>query len=41
MFNTLVNASLRNRLFVLIGAAILMIYGAMSLPTIPSTFFPI
>jgi len=40
VFNTLVNASLRNRLFVLIGAAILMVYGAMSLPTIPVDVFP-
>ncbi len=40
MFNTLVNASLRNRLFVLIAAVILIVYGAMSLPTIPVDVFP-
>ena len=40
MFNALVNATLRNRLFVLIAAAILVVYGAISLPTIPVDVFP-
>jgi heavy-metal exporter, HME family len=40
VFAALVNASLRNRLFVLIAAAILIVYGAMSLPTIPVDVFP-
>jgi heavy-metal exporter, HME family len=40
VFNALVNASLRNRLFVLIAAAILMVYGAMSLSTISVDVFP-
>jgi HME family heavy-metal exporter len=40
MFNTLVNASLRNRLFVLIAAAILVVYGSVSLRTIPVDVFP-
>ena len=40
MFNTLVNASLRNRLFVLIAAAILIVYGSVSLNTIPVDVFP-
>lgn len=40
MFNTLVNASLRNRLFVLIAAAILVVYGSASLSTVPVDVFP-
>lgn len=40
MFNALVNVSLRNRLFVLFAAAILIVYGSVSLPTIPIDVFP-
>jgi HME family heavy-metal exporter len=40
VFNALVNASLRNRLFVLIAAVILVVYGAITLPTIPVDVFP-
>lgn len=40
MFSFLVNASLQNRLFVLIAATILVVYGALSLETIPVDVFP-
>lgn len=40
MFNIVVSASLRHRLFVLAAAAILMIYGALILPRIPIDVFP-
>jgi HME family heavy-metal exporter len=40
MFDFLVNVSLRNRLFVLIGAAILVVYGSISLKDIPVDVFP-
>jgi CzcA family heavy metal efflux pump len=40
MFNVLVTASLRNRLFVLATALILVIYGALSLRTLPVDVFP-
>jgi HME family heavy-metal exporter len=40
MFNTLVSASLRNRLFVLAAALILVGYGAFVLPRIPVDVFP-
>ena len=40
MFDFLVNISLRNRLFVLIGAALLVAYGSISLKEIPVDVFP-
>jgi HME family heavy-metal exporter len=40
MFNFLVSASLRNRLFVLGAALILVIYGAMTLRNLPVDVFP-
>ena len=40
MFNFLVSASLRNRLFVLAAALILVIYGAMTLRNLPVDVFP-
>jgi HME family heavy-metal exporter len=40
MFNLLVTASLRNRLFVLALAAVLVVYGAMTLRTLPIDVFP-
>ncbi len=40
MFDFLVNLSLRNRVFVLIGAAILVAYGSISLKDIPVDVFP-
>ncbi len=40
MFNILVSASLRNRLFVLVAALILVGYGAFVLPRIPVDVFP-
>ncbi len=40
MFRTLVNASLRNRLFVLVAVAILVAYGSVSLGTVPVDVFP-
>src|SRR5215207_9962542 len=40
MFNILVSASLRNRLFVLAAALILVGYGAFVLPRIPIDVFP-
>ena len=40
MFSFLVNASLNNRVFVLIAAVILVVYGALTLGTIPVDVFP-
>jgi HME family heavy-metal exporter len=40
MFNFLVSASLRNRLFVLGAALILVVYGAMTLRNLPVDVFP-
>ncbi|MBK8209152.1 MAG: efflux RND transporter permease subunit [Rhodospirillales bacterium] len=40
MFDFLVNISLRNRLFVLIGAVLLVAYGSISLKDIPVDVFP-
>ena len=40
MFNFLVSASLRNRLFVLAAAAVLVVYGAIILPRVPVDVFP-
>src|SRR5215207_1558189 len=40
MFNILVSASLRNRLFVLAAALILVAYGSFVLPSIPVDVFP-
>ena len=40
MFNTLVTASLRNRLFVLGAALILVVYGAFTLRGLPIDVFP-
>ncbi len=40
MFNFLVSASLRNRLFVLAAALILVVYGAMTLRNLPVDVFP-
>ncbi len=40
MFNVLVTGSLRNRLFVLAVAAILVIYGALTMRTLPVDVFP-
>jgi len=40
MFNILVNASLRHRLFVIAAAVILIAYGSSSCRGFPSTFFP-
>ncbi|PWS34356.1 CusA/CzcA family heavy metal efflux RND transporter [Falsiroseomonas bella] len=40
MFNLLVTASLRNRLFVLAAALVLVIYGAMTLQRLPVDVFP-
>ena len=40
MFNLLVTASLRNRLFVLAAALILVVYGAMTLRNLPVDVFP-
>ena len=40
MFNFLVTTSLRNRLFVLVAAAILMVYGAFTLQRLPVDVFP-
>jgi heavy-metal exporter, HME family len=40
MFNFLVSGSLRNRLFVLATAAILVVYGALTLRTLPVDVFP-
>ena len=40
MFNILVTASLRNRLFVLVAAAILVVYGALVLQRLPVDVFP-
>ena len=40
MFNYLVNAGLKNRLFVLALAAVLMVYGALTLLRMPVDVFP-
>src|SRR5512144_2072124 len=40
MFNLLVNASLRNRIFVLAAATILMVYGALTVRELPVDVFP-
>ncbi|MEZ5849994.1 MAG: efflux RND transporter permease subunit [Hyphomicrobiaceae bacterium] len=40
MFNFLVTRSLRNRLFVLAGAAILIVYGALTMRSLPLDVFP-
>ncbi|HYH38529.1 MAG TPA: efflux RND transporter permease subunit [Azospirillum sp.] len=40
MFNILVNASLRNRLFVLAAAALLVVYGSFVLKDLPVDVFP-
>ena len=40
MFNILVTASLRNRIFVLVAAAILVVYGAFTLQRLPVDVFP-
>ena len=40
MFNILVTASLRNRLFVLAAALLLVVYGIFTLPRIPVDVFP-
>ena len=40
MFNTLVSISLRNRIFVLVSALMLVAYGAFILPRIPVDVFP-
>ncbi len=40
MFNILVTASLRNRIFVLVTAAILVVYGAFTLQRLPVDVFP-
>ena len=40
MFNILVSGSLRNRLFVLATAAILVIYGALTMRSLPVDVFP-
>jgi heavy-metal exporter, HME family len=40
MFNFLVSVSLRNRLFVLAAAAILVVYGAFTLRQLPVDVFP-
>ena len=40
MFNYLVNAGLKNRLFVLALAAVLMAYGALTLGRMPVDVFP-
>ena len=40
MFNWLLDASLGNRLLVLVASAILMVYGAMQLPQTSVDVFP-
>ncbi|HRJ60406.1 MAG TPA: efflux RND transporter permease subunit [Azospirillaceae bacterium] len=40
MFNLLVNVSLRNRLFVLAAALLLVVYGALTLRSLPVDVFP-
>ena len=40
MFNLLVTGSLRNRLFVLAAAAMLVIYGALTMRALPVDVFP-
>ena len=41
LFNTLVTASLNNRLFVLIGALVLIVYGGFTLTKLMSMCFRI
>ena len=40
MFNFLVNASLRNRLFVLVAALVLVVYGGLTVQRLPVDVFP-
>ena len=40
MFNYLISASLRNRLFVLGAAMLLVVYGAITLRNLPVDVFP-
>ena len=40
MFNWLVTSSLKNRFFVLVLAGVLIVYGAMTLKTLPVDVFP-
>ena len=40
MFNLLVTSSLKNRLFVLVLAAVLVVYGALTMRTLPVDVFP-
>ncbi|MBX9989664.1 efflux RND transporter permease subunit, partial [Phreatobacter oligotrophus] len=40
MFNILVNASLRNRLFVIAAAMLLIAYGSFVVPRLPVDVFP-
>ena len=40
MFRSLVSASLKHRLFVLTAALVLVVYGSITLPSIPIDVFP-
>ncbi len=40
MFDALIAFSIRNRLFVVLAAALLLVYGAMVVPTLPVDVFP-
>ena len=40
MFNAIVRGSLANRLFVLIGAAVIVVYGLLTLRSLPVDVFP-